>query len=112
VKLAELARELNAEVLHAGRAFEQAEVRSVVASDLMSDVLLVDRPTPLIVTALASDQVIRTADIVGAIGVLIVNGKNLPVNMRTLAAETGITLLRTSLPKFEACLRLGRALDY
>ncbi len=112
MKLAELARELQAEILHAGRGFDESEVRSVVASDLMSDVLLVDRPTPLIVTSLASDQVIRTADIVGALGVLIVNGKNLPSNMKTLAAETGITLLRTPLPKFEACIRIGRALDY
>lgn len=71
-----------------------------------------DRPSPLIVTSLASDQTLRTADIVGACGVLVVNDKNLPANMKLLAAEYNISLLRSRLPKFEACLKLGRALGY
>ncbi|MFO7536290.1 MAG: hypothetical protein R6X19_11540 [Kiritimatiellia bacterium] len=112
MKLNLLARELNVEILHAGDRFETTDVRCVIASDLMSDVLVIDRPSPLIVTSLASDQTLRTADIIGACGVLVVNGKNLPANMTLLAAEYKITLLRTHLPKFDACLKLGRALGY
>ncbi len=111
MKLIQLARELEAEVLHAGERFDSADVRYVIASDLMSDVLVVDQPSALIVTSLASDQTLRTADIVGACGVLVVNGKNLPANMKALAAEYKISLLRSSLPKFEVCLKLGRALN-
>ena len=112
MKLTLLARELGVEILHAGSLFETDDVKFVIASDLMSDVLVVDRPTPLLVTSLASDQTLRTADIVGACGVLVVNGKNLPSNMKALAVDYDITLLRSPLPKFEACLKLGRALGY
>jgi hypothetical protein len=112
LKLNLLARELDVEILHAGDRFELADVKHVIVSDLMSDVLVIDRPGPLIVTSLASDQTLRTADIVGACAVLVVNGKNLPSNMKSLAAEYNISLLRTPLPKFETCLKLGRALGY
>jgi len=110
VNLRELADAIGAELLHAGERIDDTPIRCVIASDLMSDVLVVDRPAPLIVTSLASDQTIRTADIVGACGVLVVNGKNLPATMKALAAEYGISLLRSPHPKFESCLQLGRAL--
>ncbi len=112
MKLNQLARELDATVLVAGDRFDDTDVRCVIASDLMSDVLVIDRPTPLIVTSLASDQTLRTADIVNACGVLVVNGKNLPSTMKALAAEYKISLLCSPLPKFEACLKLGRILGY
>lgn len=107
MKLDELLRSLDAEVVHRGAGFESASVETVTASDLMSDVLVTDAPRQLIVTSLASDQVIRTADIVGAAAVAVVNGKTLPENMRRLARELNLTLLRSPLSKFEACVALS-----
>ena len=83
---------------------------NVVASDLMSDVLMTDEDRPLLVTSLVSDQSIRTAHVVGAVGVLIVNGKVPPSEMVELAKALRIPLARTSLSKFGACVALGKAL--
>ena len=48
-------------------------VGAVVANDLMSDVLLNDADDILLLTSLASDQAIRTANIVGAMCVVVHN---------------------------------------
>lgn len=85
-------------------------VQAVVASDLMSDVLVVTREDFLLVTSLASDQMIRTADLVGAAGVVLVNGKQPPASALKLATDLNIALITSPLPKYEACLALGQAL--
>jgi hypothetical protein len=87
------------------------EVKHVVASDLMSDVLLVDEEGILLLTSLASDQVLRTAQIVGAVGVILVNGKSLPSDMSEVARGLGMALATTVLPKYEACLAVSKALQ-
>ncbi len=107
MKWAEIERRLQAETVHRGAAYDTLEVEHAVASDLMSDVLVTDLPRPLLITSLASDQAVRTADIVGAAGVALVNGKPLPESMRRLAVELNITLLRSPLAKFEACVALS-----
>jgi len=86
-------------------------VGHVVASDLMSDVLLVDEDRMLLLTSLASDQVLRTAQIVGAAGVVVVNGKSLPSTMPGVARDLGMALGVVDLPKYEACLAVQRALS-
>ncbi len=105
--LEEMARRLDAEVIHPGAQFATAEIEHVVASDLMSDVLVVDLPRVALLTSLASDQAIRTADIVGAVAVVVVNGKALPQNMRRLARELNVALLRSPRTKFDACVALA-----
>lgn len=78
---------LSCKVLVRSAAFDTARIQSVVASDLMSDVLTTNKENFIISTSLNSEQVIRTADIVGALGVLLVNGKHPQESMKTLAAE-------------------------
>lgn len=85
-------------------------VRHVMASDLMSDVLLVDEEQMLLLTSLASDQVLRTAQIVGAVGVVVVNGKSLPSSMVGVARDLRMALATVRLPKYEACLAVHRAM--
>ena len=111
MQLSELLNAVEADVLHRAQSFGDGDVFKVVASDLMSDVLMLDTEKPLLVTSLATDQSLRTAHVVGAVGVLIVNGKVLPSSMKTLAEELDLTLARTRLPKFEASVRLGRLLE-
>ena len=106
----EVIRTLNASVVHRGAQAERADIRHVAASDLMSDLLVADRHGHLLVTSLASDQAVRTADIVGAAGLVVVSGKNLPATMIALAKELDLTLLRTNLRMFEACVTLGKAI--
>ncbi|MFP4417120.1 MAG: hypothetical protein ACOC41_06620 [Chitinivibrionales bacterium] len=102
---------LQCTLFHDGSEFKSRSVSRVCASDLMSDVLAVEDDQLLLVTSLASDQALRTADIVGANAVLIVNGKPVHEKMITLAKEFDIPLLGTALPKFEACVRLGKLLE-
>ncbi len=98
---------LQGDVLFKGSAFQTGAVNAVIASDLMSDVLVATGENLLLVTSLASEQMIRTADLVGAAAVVLVNGKLPPKPVLRLAEELDITLMRSPLPKYEACLAVG-----
>lgn len=110
MKLVELLKSAQAEILWSTPAHEAAEVTHVISSDLMSDVLMMDVEHPLLLTSLVSDQSLRTANVVGAVALLIANGKNPPPDMTLLAQELDIPLARTPLAKFEAAVALGKAL--
>ena len=104
----ELAGPLQAEIVVKGNG--TGPVRGVVASDLMSDVLVATQDDALLVTSLASEQMIRTADLVGAAGVVIVNNKPLAPGLTGLARTLDMPLLRSPLAKYEACLAIGASL--
>ncbi|MDX9868313.1 MAG: hypothetical protein RBT78_10340 [Kiritimatiellia bacterium] len=104
----EVVEVLKAEVLVKGEGMGKT-IRHVVASDLMSDVLLVDEEDMLLLTSLASDQVLRTAQIVGAVGVVVVNGKPLPTSMVNVAHDLGMALAISPLTKYEACVAVHAA---
>ena len=105
----EVSEALKADVLVKGEGCNRP-VRHVVVADLMSDVLLVDEEDLLLLTSLASDQVLRTAQIVGAVGVVVVNGKPLPSSMVSVAHDLRMTLATSPLPKYEACVAVYEAL--
>ena len=91
-------------------AHDSADVLHVVAADLMSDVLMMDLERPLLLTSLATEQALRTAHVVGAVAVLVANGKTPPSEMVDLARQLDMPLARTALPKFDAAVALGKAL--
>ena len=99
-----------AQILWADPAHETAVVLHVVAADLMSDVLMMDLERPLLLTSLATDQALRTAHVVGAVAVLVANGKTPPAEMVALARKLDLPLARTALSKFDAAVALGKAL--
>ena len=82
------------------------KVGTVVANDLMSDVLLNDGDDILLLTSLASDQAIRTANIVGAMAVVVHNAKPLPQTMCQVADALGIPLISSPLSKYDSCVRI------
>ena len=108
--MSEVAGVLKADVLVKGEGINK-NVGHVMASDLMSDVLLVDEEDMLLLTSLASDQVLRTAQIVGAVGVIVVNGKPLPSSMVNVANDLNMTLATCKLAKYEACVAVHAALS-
>jgi hypothetical protein len=110
MKLYKLFDAAQSRILWSNPASDESDVRHVVASDLMSDVLTVDHDAPLLLTSLVSDQALRTANVVGAAAVLIANGKTPPPDMVKLAQQLGIPLARTELSKFDASVALGKAL--
>ena len=111
MKFEEIVAALNARVITKSSAFDTCVAESVIVSDLMSDVLMMEKPSPLIVTSLSSDQAIRTASMVDAAGVVIAQNKPLPEKIAQLAEELDITLLHTPLPKFESCVLLGKLIE-
>jgi predicted transcriptional regulator len=108
--IAEIAPLLKATIYNGPAGFEATAVQHIVASDLMSDVLVSHTENFILITSLASDQMIRTADLVGAAAVILVNGKQPPASLTRLAQDLAMPLLGTALPKFEACLAVGQAL--
>ncbi len=108
--LGEIVENLPAHIVHKSSDFLQINIENVVASDLMSDVLVTDFENGFLVTSLASEQVIRTADIVGMRCVLLVNDKLPQSAMKELAEDEDITVLSTPLSMFEACVSLGTML--
>jgi len=77
----------------------------------MSEVLVSDEENRVIVTALTTDQVVRTADIVEAAGIFLINGKQPQNSMRNLAVESDINLFSTNMSMFTTCIRLGKLLE-
>lgn len=92
--------------LVAGGEDTDVEVGAIVANDLMSDVLLSDGEDVLLLTSLASEQAIRTANIVGAVAVVIHNAKPLSESMCQVANTLGIPLISSPMGKYDACVKL------
>ena len=104
MKLADIIATLDGTQLAGGES--DRSVGAVVANDLMSDVLLNDSEDILLLTSLASDQAIRTANIVGAMCVVVHNAKPLPQTMCQVADTLGIPLVSSPLSKYESCVRI------
>ena len=86
-----------------------AEVRAGFAADLMSDALRYDLSGALLVSGLATPQVVRTAEMADVAAILMVRDKVPSSEALELAEEVGIPFLTTQLTMFEACGRLFAA---
>ena len=104
MKLADIIKTLDGKQLAGGES--DRTVGAGVANDLMSDVLLNDAEDMLLLTSLASDQAIRTANIVGAMCVVVHNAKPVPQTMCQVADALGIPLVSSPLSKYESCVRV------
>jgi hypothetical protein len=105
--LSEIVENLPAHVVNKSSDFMNIKIHNIVASDLMSDVLVTDFDDVLLVTSLASEQTVRTADIVGMRCIILVNDKLPQAAMKALAEDENISILSTPLSTFETCLSLG-----
>lgn len=110
VKLEQAVSAIHGEVVYKSKNYDQCEVAFVVACDLMSDVLVIDEENILLVTSLVSRQSLKTAHLVGASGIIIVNDKTLPDDLVSLAEELEISVIRTPYDKFKCCVELGKLL--
>ncbi|MEO0107064.1 MAG: transcriptional regulator [candidate division WOR-3 bacterium] len=79
------------------------EINSVVASDLMSDILHSNASAELLLTGLANNQAVRTCEIAGIKAIIFVRGKSPPQETIKLAEECNIPLLTCDYSMFEAC---------
>ena len=97
MKTADIVKTLEGPLVAGGET--DRTVGTVVANDLMSDVLLNDGDDILLLTSLASDQAIRTSNIVCAMGVVVHNAKPLPQTMCQVADTLGIPVVSSPLSK-------------
>ena len=83
------------------------DIKNIAAADLLSDILATSKENFIILTGQTSPQAIRTAFAVGALGIIIVRGKQALPESINAARDYGIPLATTQLKMFEACATLG-----
>lgn len=103
MRLTEVKRLLEAEILEGEELLEKVEVMTVCGADLMSDVLAFTKEKTLLLTGLTNPQVIRTAEMIDLIGIVFVRGKRPGEEVIKMAKEKRIPLLLTSYPLYETC---------
>jgi len=108
MKVEEICSVLNCELI-CGSHRDDHEVSHAFASDLMSDVLTVNCDSLLLITGLCNLQTIRTAEMSDINCILFVRNKSVTPEMKKLAEELGITLIRCSSTMFRASGELYRA---
>lgn len=91
--------------------FHSEPIEHIVASDLMSEVLVAEEENLLLITALNTEQTLRTAHIVDALGVMLVNGKKPHPGMIKLAKEFDLTLVSTNSSMFNSCSAVDRLMN-
>ena len=93
---------LNAEVL-CGEDLLDTPVCSACGSDMMSDVLAFVKDQAVLLTGLVNSQVIRTAEMMDMICIVLVRSKLPTPEMIELAKESGIAILTTKKRMYDAC---------
>ena len=111
MKLKDVQRILDTEpAWHGKRAdYDEREINSCHASDLISDILSFCGGTSLLLTGLTNAQVIRTAEILDFVGVCFVRGKKPQPETVALAEKKDIPLFVAPLSMYESCGRLHAA---
>lgn len=106
MKLSEILAEVKAKILVGEEKIDELEFEYIAASDLMSEVLAIARPSMVLLTGLTTPQVVRTAEVVGIQAVVVVRKDSLPSETVEMARVCGIVLAVTKMTMFEACGRL------
>ncbi len=109
MKIKEIVAVLDAELI-TGEELLEKEIDQFAASDLLSDVLALAKDNFLLLTGLTSQQVVRTTEIAGGVGVVFVRGKAPEQDAIGLARSHHIPLLMTNKTMFEACRAIAEAL--
>jgi len=102
MKIREIVELLDAEVL-CGEELLDGEVHSACGCDMMSDVLAFVKDQAVLLTGLVNPQVIRTAEMMDIVCIVLVRGKAPTAAMIDLAEERSLALLSTEQKMFSAC---------
>ncbi|MBN7772071.1 hypothetical protein [Clostridium aminobutyricum] len=86
-----------------GEDLLETEIHSACASDLMSDVLSLVKDQKILLTGLCNTQVLRTAEMMDMLCVIMVRGKQPDASMIQMANQKNICLLSTGKTMFNSC---------
>ena len=109
MKIRDIVRILEAEILCCENCLGK-EISDFAASDLLSDVLAYEKDNYLLLTGLTSQQVVRTAEITGAVAIVLVRGKLPPQEAIGLAKSHNIPLIMTDKSMFDSCGKINEYL--
>src|SRR5512139_520444 len=84
------------------------EIKGGFGADLMSDVLASIQPEAVLLTGLCNPQVVRTAQMADVAAIVLVRGKQPPVETVRLANDECVPLISTPYGMFEICGRLHK----
>jgi len=76
------------------------ELTHAFSSDLLSDVLTINRSGILLITGVPNLQTIRTAEMAEAACILLVRNKKASSEMINLASDLGLTVIESPFPMF------------
>ena len=102
MKIADIVELLDAQV-YCGNDMLDKDVHSACGCDLMSDVLAYVKDQAVLLTGLVNPQVIRTAEMMDIVCIVLVRGKSPTAAMIELAEERGLAMLSTDMRMFTAC---------
>lgn len=102
MKLSKVQELLNAKV-YTDMAWEDVEVFSACGSDLMSHVLAYFKDRGLLLTGLNNPQVVRTAEMMDILCIVMVRGKEPDTDVVDLANQKGLVVMKTDCTLFTAC---------
>lgn len=102
MKISMIKELLDAEVL-CGEESLGKHVYSACGSDMMSDVLAFVKDQAVLLTGLVNSQVIRTAEMMDMVCIVLVRSKLPTPEMIELAKESGIVLLSSEKRMYDAC---------
>ena len=108
MKVRDIAELIEGELICVGDNCDQ-DIKIGCSSDLMSDILTLDVEDGILITGLANEQAIRTAEMADLHHIILVRNKNVSPNMLDLAKEAGISIIRTRHTMFTTCGRLMNA---
>jgi predicted transcriptional regulator len=94
MKIADIVRITNGKVVCSNETAEK-EITHAFSSDLLSDVLTINRVGILLITGVANLQTIRTAEMAEVACVLIVRNKKATQEMIDLAKENGLMIIES-----------------
>lgn len=106
MKLVEIVKLLEAEVITCEEKIAELEVESIGAADMMSEVLAFSKENALLLTGLITPQVIRTAQMMDLVAVMFVRGKKPSADTIELSSKVGIPILVTKELLYTACGKL------
>jgi len=102
MKISMIKELLDADVICGEESLEK-HVYSACGSDMMSDVLAFVKDQAVLLTGLVNSQVIRTAEMMDMVCIVLVRSKLPTPEMIELAKESGIVLLSSKKRMYDAC---------
>ncbi len=108
MNLKQIVETLDATLLYAPEEWEKLEIKEVFASDLISDILVSEGHEQVLLTSLTSPQVVRTAELVGAVAIVLVHRRQAPPGLEAAARQHDMPLFRSTASKFDSCVWIGQ----